>query len=258
LTSLLKIILLSTVFFFTCLPNLYSAQYKSKIYNNHYRFTYQESDSILVRKLVEKSRPGIQLMEDFFKYKPESGIDIIVTKSAEEYHRIAEVNIPEWSQAIAFTRQGKIILNLSSAETVRSSPQILVHELSHIFLAVLYRDASIPVWMNEGLAQYFAREEIGFDEMRTLANALSSAKLMDLAALDTVLVFGPAKARLAYVEALSAIKYFISRHGSDALKTVLDELNNDKTPDEAFLQVTGADLIDFEIEWNKYLSDQYR
>jgi hypothetical protein len=242
-----------------CFPShIIAKDYEAITFNDYYRFYYKNSDSVLVQKLISKVKPGLRLMDTFFQYSPESGIDIIISKSKDEYQQLAQVPIPEWSQAIAFTRQGKIILNLSSAEAIRSSPQILIHELTHIFLASVFPEAIIPVWINEGLAQYFAEEDLSFEDMRMLANALSSSKLLDFNALDTVLSFTPAKARLAYIESLSAVKFFISQYGLGALREVIEDLNQSQSLDQAFLNTTGFDVLDFEIKWMQYLSSEYK
>lgn len=235
-----------------------AADQESRIVQEYYRFRYDEGDRNLVDQLIDKVKPSLESMEVFFGRKPEKGITIILAKSVKRYRALAEVEIPEWSQAIAFTRQGRIVLNLSTAEAIQASPQILVHELLHIFLAAYYPEATIPVWLNEGLAQYFSTDKLTFEDKRLLATALSTGKLIDLSALDSVLTFGPAKAWLGYIEALSAVEYFIAAHGRDAIRIVLENLNDSAGIDEAFLKATGFDFIDFEIGWNAYLGDNYK
>lgn len=230
----------------------------SRLVESHYRFYYQKSDSILVDQLITRIAPSLAELEDFFQEKPHSEVKIILAKSKQEYYNKARVRIPEWSQAIAFTGEGKILLNLSSAEAIQESPAILVHELFHIFLRLYYPRARVPVWINEGLAQHFEKERLGFDEKRQLATALSTGKLIDLMTLDTVLKFGPARARIAYIEALSAVEFFIKQHGLNAMQGILEQLNRGVSQDDAFLNTVGYDFIDFEIRWNEYLSEHYK
>jgi hypothetical protein len=230
----------------------------SRLVEERFRFYYDERDSILINQLISRVRPSLNELEQFFQKRPSSEIRIIIAKSEEEYFRQARVPIPEWSQAIAFTADGKIIMNLSSAEAIQSSPAILVHELWHIFLRMHYPDARVPVWLNEGLAQYFEREQLGFENKRKLATALSTGRLIDLMSLDTVFTFGPVRARLAYIEALSAVMYLIRQHGLESVRTLLGELNKGSDLDTAFLNTVGYDFIDFEIRWNQFLSDEYK
>jgi len=225
---------------------------------HHYVFFYEERDSILVNKLVHHVEQPLIDIERFLDLDADTTIHIHFTKSPKEYQREANMDIPEWSQAIAFTGSNTIIMNLATAEAIQQSPQILIHELFHIFLSIKYPEIRIPVWMNEGLAKYFSQDGLSFEDKRILANALSSRKIIYLNELENLIDFSPVKARLGYIEALSAVQFFIKHHGLVKIREVMDRYDKKNDLNLAFSQSVGYDFVHFEGLWYRDLKDRSR
>ena len=237
--------------------NLMAAQKQTSQYEN-YHFVYEAKDSIYVKRLVSKIEKQLITIEDFFDYKPKSIITIIITRSDAEYASYRGNAIPEWSQALALTKEKIILLKIVSAEDIIRSPEILLHELVHIFFEDRVANQRIPVWFHEGIAQYLSGYELTINDRIQLANALTSNNIVSLTAMDTLFAFGQVKARLAYIEALTAIQFIIKNHGVDALKLMIQNLSNRISLNEAFEKSLGYDFIDFEIYWYEEIQSQNR
>jgi hypothetical protein len=149
-----------------------------------------------------------------------------------------------------------IILKIASAEDIKRSPEILMHEIVHIFFEDRALNRRIPVWIHEGIAQYLSGRELSIDDRIHLANALTVNNIISLTAMDTLFNFNQIKARLAYIEALTAIQFIVKNHGADALKILVGNLNENISIDEAFEKSIGYDFIDFEIYWYEELRSQ--
>lgn len=223
-----------------------------------YDFVFERSDSVLVNKLLERMQPSIEKLEDFFGRESGSIITVFITQSPAEYRKRTRGALPEWSQAAAFPRQRIIVMRLASAEEIAGARQTLTHELVHIHLAEKVPPGRLPVWLNEGLAQYLSGKELSLNDKVLLANALALKRIPPLAALDSLLSFSPQRARLAYIEALSATLYFANRHGGKALKELVAALALHHSVNDAFKAVTGIDFIDFEINWYEDIQSKYR
>ncbi len=179
----------------------------------NYQFIHQNKDSLLVRHLLGKIEPSLIKIEDFFGYAPVSLVTIYLTRSEADYRKLTRNGIPEWSQAVAFGKEKIIVLKLISADDVLKGPEVLLHELVHIYFAERFPPGRVPNWLNEGLAQYLSGKRLTLQDKVFLAQSMSAKKLIGLDGLDTLLTFSRPRARLAYIEALSAVEYFIQDFG---------------------------------------------
>lgn len=213
---------------------------------------------MFVATLVSKIAGSLTDIEHFFSYRPQSVVTIILTRSRTEYETYASRGVPEWSQAVAFTREKLIIIKIETAEELKRSPEILLHELVHILVAERFPGVRLPVWLNEGIAQYLSGYKLSLDDRITIANALSVKKIMPLSEIDSLLDFSPLKARLAYLQSLAAVQFFINEHGVDALQQLIENFACLRSPNEAFSAAAGYDFIDFEIFWYEDLRSKYR
>lgn len=250
------------IIFAACLNSIFNtelnaAQKQTKKYMN-YHFIYDASDSVYINKLMYKIKNRLSGIENFFNYKPKSVISIIITRSDAEYNLYKGSKIPEWSQAIALTKEKIIILKIESADDIIRSPEILIHEIVHIFFEDRVPHQRIPIWLHEGIAQYLSGYEMTINDRIHLANALVSNNIISLTAMDTLFTFNHVKAHLAYLEALTAIKFIVKKHGVEVLKLLIQNFNKNVSINEAFKNSLGYDFIDFEIYWYEDLQSHNR
>ena len=234
------------------------ASSKRVIKYDNYHFFFEQGDSVFVATLVSKIARSLTDIEKFFSYRPQSVITILLTRSRTEYEAYARRGLPEWSQAVAFTREKLIILKIETAEELTRSPEILLHELVHIFVAERFPGVRLPVWLNEGIAQYLSGYKLSLDDRITIANALSVKKIMPLSEIDSLFDFSPMKARLAYLQSLAAVQFFVSEYGADALQQLIQNFAESRSLNESFSAAVGHDFIDFEIFWYEDLRSKNR
>ena len=235
----------------------YASEKKILSYN-YYNILYDETDSILVTKLLAQIKDPLERIENFFGYKPGSVITIYITKSDREYKKYSISRVPEWSQAVAYINERLIILKFASAEEIKKSPQILLHELTHIFISDRLSPDRIPTWLNEGLADYLSGDELTLQDKLLIANALTTRNIIELSSLDSLITFHRPQAQLAYAQALTAVQYCIKMHGEEKLRKLIKNLARYRSLNDAFLATVGYDFIDFEIDWYEDIYKQYR
>ena len=248
-----------TLFIFIILGPLYCQAYeKKKISYDYYEIICNDEDSVLAQKLLKQIQRPLKRIENFFDHKPGSMITIYLTTSEREYKKYSLGKTPDWSQAVAYIQKRLIVLKLSSAEEIKKSPQILLHELTHIFISDRLPPERIPVWLNEGLADYLSGDELSLDDKVVIANALAAKKIISLADFDSLIYFEQPQAKLAYVQALSTVQYFVRMHGVAKLRELIQNLGNYRSINDAFEATVGYDFIDFEINWYQDLYKRYR
>jgi hypothetical protein len=145
----------------------------------------------------------------------------------------------------------------------------LQHEGFHQF-AYDYLGSDLPIWLNEGLAQYFESGVIVGQELRTgitdsfalhaVQAAIREGRVLPFREIltDTPTIWSrrlasePERARLVYAQSWS-MAYFLV-HGSEGryrprLDDYLRRLNGGSRPGEAFVAAFGSDVDAFERAW---------
>ncbi len=248
-----------TLFIVTLFGSLKSAvAARVRFEYRNYNFICDKQDTLLLKQLMRDVQPRLQKLEAFYEHIPTEVITVQVTSSESAYQRIASQGIPEWSQAVAFPSQSLIVMRVVSAEEVRQAAQTLTHELSHLFCADIVPPNRLSVWLNEGLAQYVSGKRLGLNDKVLLANALALKRVPQLKALEALHNFSPPKARLAYIQALSAVEYFVHKHGEARLSMLVQNLGKYRSAKRAWLQTVGYDFVDFELNWYQSTYHAYR
>ncbi|MCK5793903.1 MAG: hypothetical protein KAH12_04310 [Anaerolineales bacterium] len=156
--------------------------------------------------------------------------------------------VPYWSGGIARSGSEIHIYGRNRSQWLST----LKHELFHTLLG--QNEIGIPVWLNEGLAQWQAGQ-MDWGGFMELGTATARGKLIPLVDLDVILSFNHKRASLAYGQSLDATRFLIKRYGESILPYLLraDELGFR----QRFKLETGEDMIDFEIAWRESLESRF-
>ena len=124
----------------------------------------------------------------------------------------------------------------------------MVHEATHLLLddALASPRASVPAWLNEGLAMYFETGSHGREA--TLARAARRGRLMGLRAMNTV-PGRPEDVRMFYAQSWSVVKYMIDGYGPERMTALVGSIGDGQRVDQAFRQAYGIGLEELERRW---------
>ncbi|MEN8171714.1 MAG: peptidase MA family metallohydrolase [Chloroflexota bacterium] len=182
-------------------------------------------------------------------------IRIIIYNNFDEFaawHGVAH----EWVGGEAFTNYGittQIVQGSAFQESWLNG--VIPHEISHLYFAqVTYNPTtSIPVWLNEGLAQY--NEFISHQwELNQVYKAVEDGSLIHLSALNNGFgAYNEERVYLAYNESLSAVTFFVEAYGEDELAALLASYKQGLSTDDALQAVIGMDMEGFERAWAAWL-----
>jgi hypothetical protein len=225
--------------------------------NSHFRFRYfngkrdfgQRADyEGTVQGALEEARSSVKRMLGEAREQP---LDVILY-SREEFilH-----HGPAAAQAIAgFYSQNAIRMN-DSAEI---SPQVqatLVHEYTHAVVDELasFNTFGLPVWVNEGLAEYLEWRYEGHDSAPVgVASALrmlaESNRVPSLSQLSRGPLIGQGNPQLLYALSATAVKLMVSRGGLSRVVELIRSVGRGTPFERAFKSVMGEDLATFEDE----------
>ena len=139
---------------------------------------------------------------------------------------------PHWAAA---SFDGQVHLPLDVAQDPAQRVPILRHELTHAFLAQA-ASGRIPLWLNEGLAQYFQGERI-----QSLPGSSSAGWLDSLPSRRTFMDLDEDQAQLAYHYSLAVAQDLMELHNTTALESYLGHLRDGLDEPEAFRESFGDD-----------------
>jgi len=193
---------------------------------------------------------AIQQQFNLFRTELDYQIIILIFNKREEFDSLQSVE-HDWIGGQTFSNYGittQIVEDSSSQYWLNA---VIPHEISHLYFAQVTHNpaVSIPVWLNEGVAQYNEFTTNSF-ALRQVESAAKRGDLISLSSLDTGFgAFNEERIRLAYDEALSAVTYLVRTYGEDGLSSLLKAYKEGNTTDDAFRLVFGVDSGEFEADW---------
>jgi hypothetical protein len=206
-----------------------------------------KGDSTLLLRAVDLIREEQQYYEALFGLRLEDELEIRFYYNPDKVGTRLHAT-PYWSAGMARAGSEIAIFGRNRNQWLT----ILKHELFHALLG--QNEVNIPVWLNEGLAQWHAGQ-MDWGSFMELGGAAARGNLIPLVDLDVILSFNHKRASLAYGQALDATRFLIKRQGESILPYLLRA--DDLSFRERFKAETGGDLIDFEIAWREDLEARF-
>lgn len=152
---------------------------------------------------------------------------------------------------VTLPRQGAIVLNLQNVRT-EGDLAIVGHELTHALIhQIVGADASMPTWLDEGLATLEERGDSSAIATRGTAVTMTmlAEGTISLDRLESGTQWAQQNAALggeAYTVAAEAARLLRERISRDGLIHAFEEVGRGTTFAQAYAQVAGESLPDFE------------
>jgi hypothetical protein len=157
-------------------------------------------------------------------YFPEQPISVILY-TARDFSDVTSA--PVWAGGLFGMLDGKIRLPVQGAAGHEQElRRVLYHEYTH---ALLYALApSCPLWLQEGLAQYFSADK-----------PVNAGQVIPLPLLANGFPNDPRAAFAAYMESLQAVVDLLEEHGMSRLHLLLEKLSGGSDMETAFATAYG-------------------
>ncbi|MEJ2635423.1 MAG: peptidase MA family metallohydrolase [Calditrichia bacterium] len=233
---------------------------KVELRHENFKVVYAREDEYRALNIIKELQKHSPVCQNFFGAELQGLITIYLPSSKAEFTYLAGQKLPDWSAAVYVSSMKRIVLKRPEW-TLTDTPleKDLAHELSHVYLDERLGAQKVPLWFNEGIAEYLSGQRINIAEGVTLSNALFTKRITQLASIDSLLSFPASRARLAYLQSLSVILFLNSRYlQNQASWNRFMEAISAGTFDAALQNLTGMDKIDFEIKWYRWLQEKYR
>jgi tetratricopeptide (TPR) repeat protein len=232
------------------------------------------SDTYIVKSSAgeERARKVLKELEGFHQLigstlvfrnteLPELPIEVLVIgdeptlKELQPEYNGRRVNFAGFYQA----GQDRDFIVLSGRVFPETLTSVVYHELTHYFLARGLR--SRPIWLNEGLAEYFSTAEIRNDEIALGALSLDRLQLLKTSSLLTLKDFfavdtsspyynESSKASVFYAQAWAFMHFMMHGEHAAPFKQYLQALQSGDADLLQYLNVSDRDL---EVHFQNYL-----
>jgi hypothetical protein len=218
--------------------------------------TYCPEDSGIVTPLAQAMSVAIPRMAGRLGMLPPDSVRFVITPTRDEWLRVTQ-GAPEWANGIAFARYGVAILKSPRFDRDRGDINLTAaHEAVHLLLEQGSKDADFPVWLNEGLSQFLAGQQVYLD-VHMLARAVFAGRLLSLWDIQHLLSMNSGSAHLGYAQSLVAVEYLHERYGDGGLSNLVHELRRGKEIESAFALLFSRTTGQFEREYLGMLKERY-
>ena len=157
----------------------------------------------------------------------------------------------EWTGGIAFSPFGLVAIGVSPFN-LEWGRRAMVHEMTHvvIYQATFTCGASIPLWLNEGLAMFNeGPTETAF--RRALQTAIDSDEVYALRSLAGSFPNDADEALLAYAQSESLVTYLVEEYGPGRMQELFEVFRDVGTINAAMEHVYGFDQEGLNRLWRE-------
>lgn len=225
--------------------------------HKNFLIKYKISSEKFALKIVSLIEENLNNMVKFYKIKPDFSVNIIIVESADEFKFYSQSHLPDWTGAAYLITQDLILLKTPTIKNIDFKRDFL-HELSHLFFHKKFPDKNIPLWYNEGLAEYLSGKSINLHSGLVLSNAIWAKTIIPFKEIDSLLLFSHQKAELAYAQSLSAILFIKEKLNDQRRWYNFQEMISENGWTSTFTKSLNMDEIDFEVSWYRHIEDKYR
>lgn len=160
---------------------------------------------------------------------------------------LAQSDAPQWAHS--FAHGDELYLNVRYNAQKRFDSQTLAHEETHAVVARLYPNASWPIWLNEGFAEYMAGVSVSASQGMYLGHFQSGLQRGNLPVEQlTVLTSYPNSQEAVgtlYQSSEKLIRFLMNRFPKDQFPLFVDKITAGSNFQTAFKEVYGQGTKDF-------------
>lgn len=188
--------------------------------------------------------------------RPRDSVTVLVAPDESRFRDWAGAEFPEWGVAAAFPGEHRIVMQGRAATSAAGDPRsTLRHELGHLSLHE-FLGSLPPLWFDEGYASFVAREW-SRDQVLESSLILAVRGVPRLAALDTMIAGGAARAEWGYALAHRAVADLAALDPQRGLAPLFRRWEETRSLDAAMRQTYGMTLAGFEEEWRRATRRRY-
>jgi len=209
---------------------------------------WYSGDNTFAQDLLNAAETGLALLQNEAGLQPVNPINLYIYANTSDMQD-AILYEPSWTGGQAFPEYDIVIIGISERDLDWGRTTI-AHELTHVLVGHLTFSClgEVPTWLNEGLAVY-SEGSLDPNSEAQLNEAIKTDQLLPVRSLSGGFSEVPSRAYLSYSQSYSIVKYLIKTYGQDKMNSLLLDLRDGTTIDEALIKVYGFDVEGLESAW---------
>ncbi len=229
--------------------------------STHFDVYYYEPGGRALADFTAKAAEDAYLqIEELFGYQITNRIPILVYQSHNDFTVTNAVDLPVYSEGIGgVTELFKNRVAIPFTGDYRDFRRVIHHELVHAVINDMFYGGSIqsiiqngirlqiPLWFNEGLAEYAA---LGWDTN-------SDMYVRDAVVNDYLAPIDRLGGYFAYRGGQAVWDYVATQYGREKITEILQRLRVSRSVNGSFKRATGLDLDDLSERWHDALKAVY-
>jgi len=175
-----------------------------------------------------------------YVYQSKSDMSLALTRNSDAYDdRILTLGV---------VVDDATLLILGSHSDVEGT---MAHELSHVVVGLLTDNpyASLPRWLDEGLAMY-SEGDLPGGNRRALDSAIRNDELISVRSLSGY-TGDPSQVDLFYGEVYSLVEFLLQTYGKEKMSELLTAIREGLYQEDALQRVYGFGLDELDAQWRE-------
>jgi hypothetical protein len=172
---------------------------------------------------------------------------------------VEATGIPARARVVGLATFPAGLIHVDGTGLLATIETVVPHEVGHVLTARALGPAlpALPVWMNEGIAEYVAGERAAQVDP-VWVRALGRGAALELTELDTAIGERGETAGLAYAEAASIVNFLVAQRGEGVIADLLSSLTQTQDFDATLREVTGWGSTELESTWRDSVVRKWR
>lgn len=216
-----------------------------------YQIYWAEGDLAFGQAVQDALFQSLQNFSEYLELPIPDTLSIYIYPTFSSLQSALKITNARWVAGHANPAEKIILASIPAGfEQALDIKRQIPHELTHIRLYDYLGDnyANLPAWYNEGLASL--SELYSLPEYREVLDAAwKTDKLIPLSELCTNIPTEADRARLAYAQADSFVRFLYNQYGREGLQRLLESYNQGHTCKNGIQQSFNLEMEELERKW---------
>ena len=226
----------------------------------HFDIYVSDSSGYHLEFLKENSENAYKKIESLFNWSLKERVSIIVYPSHNDFQQtnVISSHLPEGVGGVTELLKNRVVIPFDGS--LKEFQHVLYHELVHAFINDCVYGGSlksmmansikarIPLWMNEGLAEYIADKWSSNSDMWIRDLVLNGDNLPHINQLTGY---------WAYRGGQSVWNFITQKWGEESIAEIINQIKIKGDVSMGLKSAIAVDIDELTIQWHKYLKKEY-
>jgi len=213
---------------------------------------YAEKDEKIAKAAIQVvSKQQLRLHDQY--HLDVNPIHIYIADDQKTYNKYSGASSPVWSVGLASDNRMLVKSPSFSRQTLKDFQQTLLHETVHLAVEGI----PLPVWFNEGFAQYEAGQ-FSLQKRVLVSREFWQQNLMSFTTIEYLMQMPQDKAEIAYAQSVAMVDYLIEYFGTGLVSKCLLYSKKHQDFEKGFQYAFLMDTQQFQQHWRENAQKSYR